>query len=440
MYTNQNERVLRLRDLVLGARCRWRQVLTAAVAGALLLGLGAGILAGLWANDLQAQQQAQAEFQRQYEAYAAKLEYLQEDIERLRSYTAQQQRYLKESVLMNIDPYCSFGASWNLYVTSTAAASDVLLLAYQTELSSSDALQAVAQQVQVSSKYLKELFSIRMNTDSDGKPNHFLTVTIRYPNGEGAMEILEAMHSLVPEIQRRLRQSLGSHTVSHSFTGAVCGVDLDLANHQRSEANRLSQYETSLQAQETALEGLRPPISMSMTSVEAVLLGLAGLFCGAVLGWGAGLVWQCFRIAGQGLVLSAVELEENLGIRVLGTVASGSPKGSWDQRFLRKKGLMLQNTPENNALVAAAVAAVRKNGKAILIAGQGAQGVRQALGSLPDISCCGEFFGEPGALEKAEAVILAVSRGKTRYEDLNRQLRWIREEKKPLLGLLLEEY
>ncbi len=440
MYTNQNERVLRLRDLVLGARCRWRQVLTAAVTGALILGLGAGILAGLWANDPTAQQQAQAEYQRQYGAYLAKMEYLQEDIERLRVYTAQQQRYLKESVLMNIDPYCSFGASWNLYVTSTTAASDVLLLAYQTELSSSDTLQAVAQQVQLSAKYLKELYSLRMNTDSDGKPNLFLTVTIRYPNGEGALEILEAMHSLVPEIQRRLRQTLGNHTVSHSFTGAVCGVDLDLATHQRSEANRLNQYETALQAQETALEGLRPPISTALRPVDAVLLGLAGLFCGAVLGWGAGIAWQCFRIAGQGLVLSAGELEDNLGIRVLGTVANAAEKSQWDLRFLQKKGLRTENTPESNALVAAAVAGAGKGIRGLLITGQGAQGARQALGSGPDIFYCRELFGEPGALERAKAVILAVSRGKTRYEDLYRQIRWIREEKKPLLGFLLEEY
>lgn len=437
----KNERVLRMRDLLMSAACHWRRILVVTLAVALILGGGLGAYTALKASNTKLQQEANNDYQWELSSYYAKQKFLEADILQLRDYIAQQQTYLKESILMNMDPYNSYQASWNLYVSAAESESEEILLAYHTALSSNDVLQAVATTVGIAPKYLKELYHVTMNTDTDKNPSRFLTVSVRYPDAEGALEILKAVGAQAELLHKELSASLGTHKISYRHTGAICTVDLGLSTAQRAEASRLSQYESSLAASKEALENLKEPKTEAVTYRDAGMDGLFFGVIGLILGVVAGLALECIIAACSNRVLSYQELETNMGIPILGVLVSGKKKGF--EGFLRRKqGIPEENTPESTALLAFQMESYSKNLHRLLIAGSGVSEVEAVIPGIDEkeLTFTENLLSDSKALttmEQCDGVVLVARRYTTKYTDIQQARAYLADMGKPLVGCIL---
>lgn len=443
MYRN-NERVLRVRDLLMAAVCHWRRVLAVTLTVALLLGGGVGIFTALKANDAQLQQEANNDYQWELSAYHAKQKFLEADILQLRDYIAQQQTYLKESILMNMDPYSSFQASWSLYVSAAESESEEVLLAYHTALSSNGVLQSVAKEVNIAPKYLKELYHVTMNTDTDKNPSRFLTVTVRYPDAEGALSILEAMGAEADRLQKELNATLGNHKISYRHTGAICTVDLGLSTTQRAEASRLSQYESSLAASKEALDNLKEPKSEAVTVKDAGMDALFYCVIGLILGFAVSIVMECLIAACSNRVLSYRELETNTGIPMLGFISSGKKKGL-EGLIRRKQGIPEENTPKSIALLTLQLESYSKDMHNLLITGNGVSAVENAIPRLGEktLTFAENLLSSSKALtaiEQCDGVVLVAQRYSTRYADIEKALTYIADMDKTLVGCIMTDH
>ena len=204
---------------------KYRQILAAALACAIIFGAAAGAhtaWGGAVSQDAQkAYESGPAEYNRKKESYeAAKQQYSldianNEKSQRDTEYAIQKaQEYAENSVWNNLDPYNVWVAQADLYVTTNYQIqpgmayqnpdrTDSVLSAYASLLGNSSTLSEVAQQFNMQERYLRELVTISSDPDT-----HLLAITVMSSSEQTSSNILTALLEQVNAMNANITASV----------------------------------------------------------------------------------------------------------------------------------------------------------------------------------------------------------------------------------------
>lgn len=455
MENQADTRYISFTNLMLAVLRGWKALLAAALVFALLGGGLKGV--SLWRTSGDAAQRARAaaEYESAMELYTCQKEELEANRQSVLDDIENQQAYLDESVLMNVDPYNVYEGTMYLYfstdyqimpdtVYQNVDSTQSVVLLYKAALEGGLVLDPVAEAVEMESKYLRELIGVKTEM-AGGMVNPILSVTVRCGSAELAESILDHVEAQLQKVGSQITRSVGEHAVRIVMESVFCHGDQSLLDTQKSAWDRMEKLSEGLAAADEALNALKAPQAPSYTKKGmvlaaakiGVLLGIVGFVCAA------GVICVGF-IAGD-RVYSGREIEYRCGVKNLGSVALKSRKRKALDAWVWKRENRgeYRNTKVYGVLAARLQNRISEAGT-VLVAGDAREETIAAVAEklaaeLPkmQVLSAGSLDRDPAAvrgLGKCDAVLLVVECGVSRYSAIDSQEETIREQGAVLMG------
>lgn len=458
MENRKNEHMIYLKDLIFAALYQWKKLLIGAVVLAVLLGGFQGITGLIDPKDPETLEAITKQNQIQQERYEAEVDSLEKQIETLRAQVRSQQEYLDNSLLMQLQPYSFYEASLVLYIDTdyqilpemsyqNPNQSHAVIKAYESLLLGNDCLQAMADAMGTEPRYLKELLELEYNEESEATDANVLRIVGKAATQEQAQQLLELLVGQVKLLQKSISSSVEAHRYSIVEQATREAIDLDLADQQKAENDRLT---TLLSAQTTAQSSqaaLTPPSLQSdngkavlkKTVIFAVIGGVLAIFFGVVILWVSHIA--------SSKVYSCRTLADRTGIKVLGALADDLPKNRIDQWLLKLEGRMLRDPQAQADLLALSIRNQTAGSAKLLLTGSTSAESRQALvealaKAMPQATVMSveDILEDVSALEAlagCDAVLLTEQCHVSSYHDIDRRMELIRDHNKQLTGCIL---
>lgn len=450
MENHKEEQMIFLKDLIFAALRRWRAVLVVALIAGILLGGLQGVSGLRAANapiDEAAYQQALAEYEHKKATQDLHLQTARENIE-------QQQTYLEESVLMQLNPYSHYDATVHLYVeperqflpntnsqNAVNRAADVLH-AYEAMLLSGPVVQAMADTLETQSRYVLEILTVEQASDASA-----LVLNIKLPTEDAAQDILALVENRMDAAAAQINKDVMSHRALITAQSVNEKLDMELANKQQEAYTRLTEMKTALTQIESENAQLFAP-AMQISSVgDAVKKAVIWAVVGAVLGAFVmvGILWVAH--IGSDKVYAARNLTNRTGIKVIGAVCT-QIKNPVDRLVYRLEGRAGQ--VRQIGAIATDISCRAKEAKYVLVTGSTEATQRELIVKTVSAKMPGVRVEDQGsilctaealeALSQCDAVVLVEKTGASRYDAVRRQIGIIRDYEKEILGcVLLEE-
>lgn len=440
MDRNKNDQVIFIKDLLFSALYSWRWIIAIALVFALILGGITGIEQWKAASDVASEETVKAAMV----AYENKKQLLIKAEEDAQKMVDSQEEYNLNSAIMSLDPYNVFKATVSLTVLANNNAQDesadtaaAILQAYAAHLSSDKVVDAMAAKLKMESKYLTELVDMA----NGGVDTKCLTITVSYPNKEGAETILSMLKTEVENASTEVSKTLGKHT--YSYVASVDErIDLSIIDKQEQAIKRLDTLRAALTTAQQQHDSLPSPSFGVTASVKKVtVFAILGAFLGATLVAGCACVLHILN----NKVYSARVLKNRTDLRILGCVPAMGKRNPID-KWLRK----LEGRSLGENCLAVATGTVKNycaDAQNVLIVGDCAQTdmepIAEALKKLQvNVTLAGSLLRDPGAPEKLPAcdcVLLIEKCGCSSYANILLTAERIADQNKPLLGCVLVE-
>lgn len=389
MDYNTEEQEIDLKDLMFAVFHKWRPLILVAVICGLLLGGVKGFMTYKEQSDPEVRKEADLTYSADLELYEKNKDTYEKEIENLRTDIANQQDYLDNSIWINMSPYDVYEARADFYVSTgymimpgmtyqNRDYTDTILQAYQSMLTSSAVMEDIAKKVGTEPRYLQELVTVTIGTigTNGNQFSRLLTIDVNHTSEEKAKEVLDAFLVYIEEMKTQITASIGEHTVSTVSESVSSMVNLDLADLQKKQVQKLTDLNDSLQEKQTELDELVEPkkedSSKRAAAKDAVKFGVIGGFGGAFLV--AFIVCIAFVMGDR--VYSARELKDRYKVKILGRLSDGKKVGAIDAWLNRLEGRACNGNPETEyGLIAANVKNYAGDRKKLLITGSAAADV-----------------------------------------------------------------
>lgn len=478
-YENTYEREIDLKDLMFAVLRKWRVILAATAALALLLG---GYKAVSAQRSLNNAGEENGSYEADMEEYNLKLEICNREIDNLTGDIANQQQYVEDSILMNTSPYDVWEAQAELFVETdkspedeygTAGLTATVMRAYQSALTSGELLSEIAADTGVEERYLQELITVTIGLDDyyrlddlmtvenrdngftirNKKDNHYimqdnlLTIQVRHRDEDEARKLLTKLLDGMELFQDRIREGIGPHTVSEISNSVSSRVDLTLADMQSEERNRLNRLKISLKDKKTELADIKMPEGQAGPVSSGVKYGVIG----GVLGAFMAVFFICIGFVMSDKVYSAKELKYRFRIKILGRLPLAAGKAGRIDKWLsglegRASG---DNEDEEFGLISANIRNYTDGVKSLLVIGSAEETridkiVSRLSAGLSGIKVTagGNLLRDAEGLKKlpeCDGVILIEQCGKSLYSDVEQEIEKAGDLQKPVVGCIVFE-
>ena len=460
-----------LKDLLFAILRKWRTVLAVAVVLAVLLGGGKAFLAFRASRDVKGQTEKMDAYEREMDSYNTAKESGEREIENINDDIQAQQKYMDESVLMNMSPYDVCEASADLFVKTdyqimpgmvyqNADYTDSILQAYQSAIGSAAFQENVALVVSLEPQYLKELVSVRRGSFSSGdaqnpgytRYTNLLTIQVRYSDKEKAQEILNSILADVTALQEPIATTIGPHTVSVVNQVVGSTVDMDLAKLQKDNRNAITDLQKSLTDKEDALKELKEPQAPSVGMSAVVKTGVKYAVLGGILGVFAVAFCISAVFVMSDKVYAAKDIRKRYGLNLLGTldVPGAKRKSGIDAWLARLEGRRAGvDATRSGELLAANVENYAGACKKLLVTGLVVENQLKDLGKMLQKELKDyELVVGANMLESAETlrklpecdgVVLVEQEGFSSYADLTQEIEKVKSMDKPVVGCVVYE-
>jgi len=307
MYTEDYEQEIDLKDLLFVLLYRWRILLLAAVIGAALLGGYKAVKGNAKQMDLPQTES----YQEELDNYEREKLAIETSIENLENSMDEQNHYLAEAPLMQINPYKEAFSSADILVEI----SDIrdrgmgsLLKAYEYGLENGDYIQKIAEMKDSQERYVRE--TIRVSNSLGTYENSeagfvfamqdaaaargILHIEVIGADSEYTEQVLKAVLNQAEELHGRFAAELKAHVIRLLGQSNGEQVDKDLLDQQQSVRNNIAILQKSEKDLKTSLDGLEKPVAEN-----AVVGSSQGLAKYVILGFLAGGFVSVCVIAGM---------------------------------------------------------------------------------------------------------------------------------------------
>lgn len=407
-------------------------------------------------SDAEAVKKAQESYQEALELYEKNVANCEREIDNLMDSIEEQQKYLEGSILMNMSPYDVWEYKMVLFVKTdyqimpdmvyqNVNYTNTILETYRTGLTNLEFLETVAQELGVEKQYLKELVTVSVT-------ENLLTLQVRADSETRAKEIMDQLMDGVEQMKRKIKAGIGNHTVSEVSRSLGSQVDLALLDTQKSQSDRLTTLNDSLEKKQDELEALEEPKAPSTSAMATVKSGVKYAVLGGVLGAFVVVFFVCVAFLMSDKVYSARELRNRYRVKILGTLpAVGDRKLFFVDAWLRKmEGRAYgKDASVEYGLIAANVCNYAANVRNILVIGTAGDGQIQAvaeslagrLGEM-NVTVGGNVLRDAQSLRKlpeCDGVVLVEQCAASTYADVALELERARDLQKAVIGCVVFE-
>ncbi len=446
-----------LKDLMFAVLHKWRGILAATVILAAALGGYKAVSTYRYRADSAVTENLERDYQEQLKMFEGDKRRYEREMENLKTDIANQEEYLGESVLMNIDPYDIWevekefmidaedtvgagAADQNIYFANTMLAAQ----AYQFALTNTEFLNSVAEKEGMEPHYLKELLSITSE-------NNVITIQVRSDDEKKANAILEDIMTRMEQLRGSVTDNIGSHSIGviNEKNGSV--MDLELEDDQKKEQDRLVRLNSSLETKQKEYEELKGNEPVRPRSVKGAVMA-AGIKY-AVFGGAFGaflsifIVCVCFLMSGK--PYSAKELRNRYRLKILGVLSSKEKKGRIDGWLNRLEGRVYGDADHEYELIAANIQNYAENVETLLVVGMAkesfiSQTAEKLAGRLEGIKVIfgGNLLQNSDTIKKLSAVdgvVLVEQCGVSAYEKIELEIEKVSDLEKLVIGSVVFE-
>ena len=418
---------IHLKDLALYIRMRWKRLVSAALAGAILLTAAQYVTD---VNGYRNQQPATVTLTAEGRAHVAAALSYEAAYRRLCTYN-------EVAPLMHVDPAATPTRQMRLLVTGENALSAARL--YRDFMTAQAAYREVAEDG-AQAAYMAELVTVTVENEATQQlaRQTFLSVQVIAPTEETCGRLSAVVYRLVEEVQTTVSEAVGAHTARWVIDRFIVARDESLAARQQTsfeEQTRLGEQSAAarqaLTAQEERiyrrqLEGISDTDTPSPPAVSR-----KAWLWGFLMGGGIGLLFLAMGYLFCGRVLSAADVTGRHKIAVLGVLGKSRP---------------LQDTAEDSALVwrRLAVSAKRQGVTRLFVSVEedgdwetlsallAEYGIALSVGASPATD-----GGAAQTLAACDGCVLALRWGVTRHSRVAQEIALARQWEIPILGGLL---
>ncbi len=463
MYTEDYEQEIDLKDLLFVLLYRWRILLLAAVVGAVLL----GGYKGLKGNSSQPEVIQNESYQEELEDYEKEKLAIETSIENLQNSMDEQNRYLAEAPLMQINPYKESISSADVLV-EIADIRDrglgSLLKAYEYSIGQGDYVQKTAQVIGTEERYIRETIRVKgsLGTDEnsgiglvfemqdEAAARGILHLEVIGADSEYTEAVMKDVLNQVEELHSKFETELKAHEIRLLSQSTGEQVDRDLLNQQQSVRNNISNLQKAQKDLQTSLDGLKEPVDEN--TVAGSSQGLAKY---AILGFLAGGFVSVCAVAGMYImgdkVTSDKEIINRFRIKSLGAFSVVPKKRAFGfiDGWLRHLAGDDKVWPDDviYEMIEANAANYAEGKKALFVTGlasekQMDQVCEHLKAALPQtqIVCERNLVESASArrkLAEAEGVILVEERGNSKYSVIAQELELAKNVNVDVIGVIV---
>lgn len=453
---NTYEQEIDLKDLMFAVLYKWRPIILVAVVLAVLLGGYRAVSTYRSQNDAETVEKAQKDYEVAVELYEKNRTNCEREIENLKKSIEDQQEYLEKSELMNMSPYDEWVAQTVLFIKTDYQImpdmvyqnlnfTDTILTTYRTSLTNLEFLQTVADEIGMDERYLEEIVSVSVS-------GNLLTIDVKGETEDYVEKIMDIMLEGVDDAKLRIRTSIGNHTVSMVSSSVGSLVDLGLQDKQKSQSDRLTTLNESLENKQDELNEMEEPEKPSTSTVAAVKSGVKYAVLGGVLGAFMVVFFVCVIFLMSDKLYSAKELKSRYRVKILGTLPVSSKKQFVVDAWLRKmegRAGSGKDASVEYGLIAANISNYAGNVKSLMVAGtadmklisQVVSGLESRLAGVKIITG-GNVLRDEQALRQlpeCDGVVLVEQCRRSLYSDVALEIEKAKDLEKAVVGCVVFE-
>lgn len=445
METKQEDRLIYLQDLLFVVLYRYKQILWAMVALALLLGIGSAVTGMAALRDEAANAAAVEQYQIALDDYEDQKTQVNLQLERLEAELEEHAEYVGKSAYMQLDPYAHYEARVQLGVhtaddpAQTGAA--YLLAAYRMHLTSQTVQQALAQAVGVGVADIDLLQVIEQEEDANT-----LCVRVKCDTNERASAALEVLKTQLDLASTQLQQQVGDHGLLVVEASAAQCTDMEVARAHTEVQQRIKTLREEYERLKKEAALITAPVLQIATAKSVIKRSVILAVVGAVVGAMLVAVWAWIVHLFDTHVYSARLLRNQTGVKILGCVAKG--KHNKITAWLRKmEGRDTGDTAQRVQVLAADVRNRCGDSGMLLVTGDAdvysRESVVEALrAAMPGVQVedKGSLLREAAAIEalaKCDAVLLVEQCGVSQYAGVEETCKKVVDYDKNIVGCIL---
>lgn len=325
-YDNNYEQEIDLKDLCFYFLYRWRLILVVAVILALAVGGFKVAKEMVSRQDAELVEESRENYEEQVVLYERNLASYERNIASFSKNVEDQETYVQNSILMQIDPYKKPRANADVQIrlaesewefipeSMTQDPADSIVRAYGANIVQGTDWEPIEKMTGVDAIYLKELVSAGWDFGSNQ-----VTLEVCYLDEETAVAIRDEILDQMLARKREIARVAGEHTVTIMNESSGVITDLGLADRQKQNSDRIDNYQKLLTEKEKALKDLKEPeVPTTLSRREVAKVGIKYAVLGGVMG-GFLIVFLYGVLYLMGPKLRSEEaMKSQYGFRVLG--------------------------------------------------------------------------------------------------------------------------
>lgn len=473
-YNSTYEQEIDLKDLMFAVLYKWKLIIATAVIMA--VALGGYKMVGSWKSttDSVAAAAAQEKYNLEQEAYEEALATYERSIENINAAIAEYGEYQESSVLMQMNPYDVWEGRADLYISvDSGIVSEILyqnggyteavLQAYSSLLTGD--MDELAQSMDMDLKYLNELISVSVEADFENKassniennveinlegPKKILTIRAKHSDADKAEATLDAIVAKIETLQPQITEMIGKHSVELLNREVRSNVDLELAETQQKQEQKLTELNKLLTEKQKQLTELKAPSKPDFSMTSVIKSGIKFAILGGVAGAFLVVFAICVIFLMTDKVYSSKELKNRCRVKILGAlpVHSGKKMCAIDAWLNRLEGRVFEQDEKlNYGLLAANIQNYTADMKTLLVTGTvGADAIASVAEKLKaemsgvQVISGGSMLKEMETLKKlpgCDGVVLVEQSHVSRYSEIELEMEKARDLDKTIVGCIV---
>lgn len=370
-----NERTIRIRDLIITICQRWRSLIICFVIGALVLGAYGWLKSA--DNDIQTQEQAEEIAAALGSKRAGVIETYAEDIKDSTDQMIRQGQYNKEALIMKLDPFHLYVYELKYYIgdeeniDNNSAKHTAMVQAYVSKLQDGflgQKLKAITEE-EAGEKQREFYESPNLIKVDETNQNTGVLTFLLYFEEDGVAETVSQLKEKMREAKSKVEAELGAHTLSLIGESSYEFADMDILHIQEANSQRINDLTERI---EKIKKQVTDPVELQYLNYQVSKTGQTigenertvksgrhinkkYIVVGAALGLIIALIVIIIKYVSSNTIKNAKEIEEFFGVPLMGELEGThsfyqSRKTRLDKWLRNKKSGTACNVPEEEQI------------------------------------------------------------------------------------------
>ncbi len=445
---NRYQEEIELKDLMYAVFRRWRSVIVVGIIVAILLGAYKGISMIKAINNPN----VLSEIEDENKLYIKTQERYEKEINNIKNDIENKENYLKDSLLMQVDPYNMYVAKLNYYII--AEEQDFRIINYYLSYAQGgDLYSRISEKLKksIDFRYLSEVLVFTANNDSN-----MLTVSLVSADSETNSLIIDCVKEGLEERSREIKEKVGEHTFKIINETQYQTIDLNLANTINNIEIEINTLRTNLDNKQIEYEALKEPRIVNNSYIEAIKSLMKFFIVGIVLGVVLATAYHIFMFLFSDKLHDRKKLSNRYQLKLIGDLSKpkyGKLFKKLDRWLAKIFGQVVANASQDDIyqIMAANIVVLSSvdHTRDYLITGSVSEETLESIqkklinmNKLKEMkfNCSGNIATTALTIEKAshcDGIILVEKLYESRISEIEREIEMVKNIGKVILGVIL---